>query len=150
MGWGSATGLRVIGVATKKSFPAGSAGGPAGLARSTFHSGAPLPGFLSEILICCHRCKNIVPQYSILHYIIEGTAQKPRQLSVGRRRSRKRTRNERQPGSILQSGEFNRVFAPKRSLPSSSAFLSLLGIRPSVSRFRKSFLFSRVGGREIP
>ena len=81
MGWGSATGLRVIGVATKKSFPARS------LQRlSANFSILPLPRshysvFLPEILICCHRYKNIVSQYSILHYIIEGMAQKARQIS---------------------------------------------------------------------
>lgn len=75
MGWGSATGLRVIGVATKKSFPASRVPSDASL-RQIQIRGPHYPIFLPEILICCHRYKNVVPRYSILRYIIGGRAQK--------------------------------------------------------------------------
>lgn len=128
--------------------------------------------FLPEILICCHRYKNIVPQYSILHYIIEGMAQKARQISGQRmKKLGQNEKNERHSAAkklLWTLLEEERVYFAKlygfccdfvwsrcilnQACPivsssfSDDLFLScifyLLGIRWLVSRFRKSFLFS--------
>lgn len=96
MGWGSATGLRVIGVATKKSFPAYETLQVVRLSSLSFSLDLHYSVFLffffflPQILISYRRCKNIVPQYSILHYIIEGTDAKS--ATISRPRSWNKTR----------------------------------------------------------
>lgn len=107
MGWGPATGLRVIGVATKKIVSCRHEGlfsAPLSRCRCSSVPG-PLP-FLPEILICCHRYKNVVPQYSIFHYIIGGTAQKARRLSVGRAEEAQ-NEHENQPRQKIPRTFFN-------------------------------------------
>lgn len=127
MGWGSATGLRVIGVATKKSFPASLRLVPFLQIR-----GPPLSHFLPEILICCHRCKNLVPQYSILHYYIIGgrSAKKGRLLSCGSGERSWWTKREK------------RVYLERLFFFFSFSFLAILLRARSVSSDVYSIIFS--------